>query len=292
MRHSSTSRRSTGVTLVGPALTALASAGALAGALALCTPPLAELHGRVAQGEPWSTLPFGLLVTSLAAAVLAVSALWTAAVTVGIVVEVLTGASSALVRAVTPALVRRAVLVCCGLAVGSAGAVSPAAADPPAHTEEAAGVTAHGTGAALAGLPLPDRALGGAAPLGQQPHDRASGRQVATRRAAAGGAASVPTRPALADRGSTAPAQWPVQRGDSLWSIAEALLPTAAGPAELDAAWRRIYRANRSVIGDDPDLLVPGTTLRLPHTAWPQAADHPRKTRPEPGPTTPRKDAS
>ena len=57
-----------------------------------------------------------------------------------------------------------------------------------------------------------------------------------------------------------------VQRGDCLWSIAEAILiergrePQGADIAEL---WKAIYRANRDVIGDDPDLILPGQILEL-----------------------------
>ncbi len=55
-----------------------------------------------------------------------------------------------------------------------------------------------------------------------------------------------------------------VLRGDSLWSIAAAHLPAGAGPAAIDTAWRAWYQANKSVIGSDPDLLLPGQILRPP----------------------------
>ena len=55
-----------------------------------------------------------------------------------------------------------------------------------------------------------------------------------------------------------------VAAGDSLWSIAAARLPTRATDGRVVAAWRRLYRANRSVIGQDPDLILPGQRLRVP----------------------------
>ncbi len=52
-----------------------------------------------------------------------------------------------------------------------------------------------------------------------------------------------------------------VQPGDSLWSIAR----THPGPTtSVDQRWRAIWAANRDVVGDDPDLIVPGQTLSLP----------------------------
>ena len=66
---------------------------------------------------------------------------------------------------------------------------------------------------------------------------------------------------------STRPASQPrvhvVRPGESLWSIAEAT--SAAG--DPDRRWRAIWSANRDVIGDDPDLILPGQQLRLPDDA-------------------------
>ncbi|WP_431683406.1 transglycosylase family protein [Kitasatospora sp. KL5] len=51
-------------------------------------------------------------------------------------------------------------------------------------------------------------------------------------------------------------AQWTVQEGDSLAGIAE-----ARGVA---GGWQALHDLNRDLIGDDPDLIVPGQVLRLP----------------------------
>lgn len=55
-----------------------------------------------------------------------------------------------------------------------------------------------------------------------------------------------------------------VHRGDSLWSIAAAHLGPDADDAEVARAWPRWFEANRHVIGDDPDHLLPGQVLRVP----------------------------
>lgn len=55
-----------------------------------------------------------------------------------------------------------------------------------------------------------------------------------------------------------------VHRGDSLWSIAARELGPDAGPAAIDARWRRWYAANRSTIGPDPNLIMPGARLVPP----------------------------
>ncbi|WP_404388187.1 LysM peptidoglycan-binding domain-containing protein [Humibacillus xanthopallidus] len=55
-----------------------------------------------------------------------------------------------------------------------------------------------------------------------------------------------------------------VRRGDSLWSIAERHLGAAATDAEVARTWPQWYAANREVIGDDPDLIHPGTQLVPP----------------------------
>jgi nucleoid-associated protein YgaU len=46
--------------------------------------------------------------------------------------------------------------------------------------------------------------------------------------------------------------------------VARHLGPDATD-AEVAAQWPRWHAANRSVIGDDPDLLLPGQVLRAPH---------------------------
>jgi uncharacterized membrane protein YtjA (UPF0391 family) len=55
-----------------------------------------------------------------------------------------------------------------------------------------------------------------------------------------------------------------VRAGDSLWSLAASRLGPLASDVDIAAEWPRLYQANRSVVGDNPDLLHPGQVLRLP----------------------------
>lgn len=131
-----------------------------------------------------------------------------------------------------PAPLRRVLLGCCGVALTgglTGGLVGSAYADQPRPLD------VH----VVAALPLPDRATGGPAP-----HPAPAARQVAD--PLAGGPVAV------------------VRPGDSLWSIAERLLPAGATDAQITATWHLIHRRNRDVIGPDPDLLLPGQRLRLP----------------------------
>lgn len=54
-----------------------------------------------------------------------------------------------------------------------------------------------------------------------------------------------------------------VRPGDKLWSIAAEALGTQ-DPARVARYWPRIHRANRILIGPNPDLIYPGQMLRLP----------------------------
>jgi hypothetical protein len=54
-----------------------------------------------------------------------------------------------------------------------------------------------------------------------------------------------------------------VRRGESLWTIASDLLGNSATVSEIAAESNRIYNLNRDRIGDDPDVLIIGTVLRL-----------------------------
>ena len=120
---------------------------------------------------------------------------------------------------------RRLVLVACGVAV-AAGTALPATASGGEGRE------------LLVGLALPDRAV---APATHHQH-----------------------RPALrTTSGPAAPDTYVVRPGDSLWSIARAH-PGATGSGSVERRWRAIWQANRDLVGDDPDLILPGQALRLP----------------------------
>jgi hypothetical protein len=58
-----------------------------------------------------------------------------------------------------------------------------------------------------------------------------------------------------------------VHRGDTLWDIARRHLGPDATDAEVASAWPQWHAANHALIGDDPDLLLPGQILRPPTAA-------------------------
>jgi hypothetical protein len=114
--------------------------------------------------------------------------------------------------------------------VACCGAAALGALATPAHADP---TPPHGDrphGVVLDGLPLPDRTLGA---LDERVPP---GRHVV------------------------------VRRGDTLWGIAAAHLPASSTTDDVDRAWRALYADNRSQIGADPDLITPGTRLRLPPT--------------------------
>lgn len=73
-----------------------------------------------------------------------------------------------------------------------------------------------------------------------------------------GGAAPLDSEP------GPEPARVTVLPGDSLWSIAEALLAPGAPDARIDASWRALYAANAAAIGPNPSLIRPGDVLSIP----------------------------
>jgi hypothetical protein len=134
-----------------------------------------------------------------------------------------------------PGAVRRVVLAACGVAlVGGLGA--------PAHADDGAGTSP------LEGLPMPDRAT--TATHVSRVFARAASHQDR--------AGHPPLRPT---------AVVVVQPGDTLWAIARAGLPPDTDDTTVAARVREIHRANRAVIGADPDLIHPHQRLRMPATS-------------------------
>jgi nucleoid-associated protein YgaU len=97
---------------------------------------------------------------------------------------------------------------------------------------------------------------GDAAPPAAKPVSRAAATQ---------GGAAPPTRSFETElRGHTCV----VRTGDSLWRIAERTLADRGNgmvtSADIAQFWPVIYEANRALIGDDPNLILPGQTLEIP----------------------------
>jgi hypothetical protein len=182
----------------------------------------------------------------------------------------------------TPAVVRRCAAVVVG--AGLAGALAPGtatAADGPLPGGAAASASAPTTPLSPsfsptgvqpttpdAGAPSPAFAATSVAPhhpvLAAQLHE-------ATPAPTPGW---TPARPSVRPQPSTrlvttapppgGPRETVVRRGDTLWDIARAHLGPDATDAEVAAEWPRWHEANRSVIGPDPDVLLPGQVLHAP----------------------------
>lgn len=164
-------------------------------------------------------------------------AAWTAT----IVAAVLTGASSALVAAVTPSFARDALL----LGVAGVLVVAPAHAERQAPAQGSTSASTQHARHTVDGLPLPDRPdVTAPAPA---PAAHRSGPVVAAPEEEQEPATAVEVRP-----------------GDTLWAIAARALPSGASDADIADATRRWYAANRAVIGADPDLIEPRQLLTPP----------------------------
>jgi hypothetical protein len=152
-----------------------------------------------------------------------------------------------LARWITPSLARRLVAGACGAAVLATPAVTVSAAAAPGDpaparsTRHSADTASTRTGA----LPVPDRPTRVGSSAGRPGDDLAR-----------------------------SPGRVRVRPGDSLWEIAAGRLPLDATDAAVAASWPRWFRHNRRLIGPDPDLIHPGTCLRIP----------PRPRRPLEGP--------
>ena len=231
------------------------SAFGAAGAAGLGLPPLAALTGALDGSRPASWAGLGarlvavdppVLVAGLCGGLLLVSAAWLLLVTAVTVAEAVTGSTRVRLRA--PALLRRLVLAGCGAALTAAAVQGPALAD--ASPAEGRAHPAAGGTASLTGLTVPDRPLGAV-----------RARTSVTTPGHTGRAATLTVRP-----------------GDSLWLLSERLLGPGADPGAVADACRALYRANHARVGDDPDLVLPGTVLHIPNTD--DSITHDRKDTP------------
>jgi hypothetical protein len=221
------------------------------------------------EGDGLATLAYADALLALCAGAVTVSGTWLAVTTALFCASCLLreglhgaqharpsplGITASVIEAATarlcPVAVRRALVAVCGVALatgavqGAAGTEgsrrAPSQGPPPAHM--------------LSGLAMPDRVTA------DTRHRRPGGRGSVAATALAG------TGPEEAPHGSVAGRRETVSvhRGDSLWVIAQRLLPSDAGPADITTAWKAVYRLNRAVVGPDPDRIFPGTVLAVP----------------------------
>lgn len=176
-------------------------------------------------------MPFDAWLAAGCGVLLAGCATWLWLVTSAVVLEAATGRPR--LRRGCPAALRCWVLVACGVAL-VAGAAPATAAGGHDGRVAAAHRPDREDRAVLAGLPLPDRSTG----------------------------TPQRTAPAPLLRGHAA-REVRVAPGDTLWEVAARDLPGVTAAA-VDRHWRHIWRVNRGAVGPDPDLIQPGTPLRLP----------------------------
>lgn len=194
---------------------------------------------------------------------------------------------------------RRATMVACGC-VATVVVTVPAHAGP-ADTPDSGAAAPVGSVRLLDGLPYPDRPTSAAHP--RAPESSVADRPGAARpdtRVSRAGAPAGPTsakpaappasrprepRPARPETGP--PPATPrgsthvVRSGETLWSIAtdalsrqRAAAAAPASPRDVARAVERIHAANRTTIGGDPDLVLPGQHLTLEGLQAPEREDH------------------
>ena len=247
--------------------------------------------------DTWSAPRAGTAV--LGAAVLAAAAvlvwsllLWTAAVTVLMAAGRGTGRLGRLARTalrhLLPAAARRAITATVGLSLLSGCAVhatehgpdtshptTAAAAEASTHRATHSEIDGSGSGT-VRGVPFPSGSLRSAAAshvlLVLTPRTAPIPRAAPAPTAAPAAALAninvdwpdpdTPTSTSVHSEPETVV----VHRGDTLWAIAARHLGGRPSDAQIDHAWRAWYSANRTVIGADPDLILPGQQLRPPTT--------------------------
>jgi nucleoid-associated protein YgaU len=225
----------------------LAAAAAAAGGWGLwwCAQPrlldvVAALDGSPASRQQWSLADVVAAAVAVAAVIAYAALVATALVAIGS--HVLTPHHAATVAArgwAGPRWWRTLVLTACGIGITAQAAAASGAAAAPDGPPCAAACTP-----SLDGLPYPDLPIGPWAPLRADRADRAD-------------RSDAPRRDPPAER-------LVVRPGDTLWAIAADLSPTRATAADIARLAHRLYAANREVIGDDPDLIYPGTVLKAP----------------------------
>jgi nucleoid-associated protein YgaU len=234
------------------ALLLLAVASAAAATAVAAEPVVAQALGEAAGSDADPAARVSAVVTLVAAAVLTAVGCWLAATTTWCVVVALGTGAGSWAPEVHLRLAPRLVRLVVGAVLGTTALAAPSAvASTPASTAAAADGPSL-LPQALAGLPLPDRQPGAARPPAAEAQTTP---RPAPRPAPRPTPRQLPRRPA---------STYTVAAGDSLWSIAAEHLQPDPPSSLVERAWRALYDANRPGIGDDPDLIRPGTVLRLP----------------------------
>lgn len=246
--------------LTTPDAAALVRAGASVAAAGVLAPWLwsitARAAGRAAAGAPLrSDEALAALVASAALAGVGWLALSVSLELLALVPGAVGRAARRLADAITPTLLRRAAGALIGVGLVAGVAPGAAVARPPTVV--------------LAPTPLPEPGFTpppepGWAPPRTVPADAGRGWVPSPPEVRAQPDVRVLSPSPRPGPGTQPPDEVVVRRGDSLWSVAARHLGPDASEAEIARAWPAWFEANRTVIGDDPDLLLPGQVLRPP----------------------------
>lgn len=251
---------------------------------AVVTLAVAAVHDALAGLLAAGPAPaFDDLLVGACAAVALVAAPWCWIVTTVLVLDAVRGRDRT--PPGCPAALRRWVLAACGVAILSASAVpatassgTPAGLAPGGSGDAGRSVVATAAVDRRDAAPVLDAlpgALGGAArgvdgaPDTDDLADLLDGLPLPDRPGTDGPAAVPPAAAPTETSGTTA--HHVVRAGDTLWAVAAAGLPRDAAAADVLAATRRLHALNRDVVGDDPDLVLPGQRLRLAVPPVPRA---------------------
>ncbi|MEO7269691.1 MAG: LysM peptidoglycan-binding domain-containing protein [Knoellia sp.] len=256
---------------------AVAAASLVVGSTAAWILATAWIAARANVTAPGPASADELLAITAATLALALAA-W---LVLGTVLEVLAHVPGRVGRAaqvwadrLTPALARRLAAFVLGVGVGVAGGPSQAVANPrPSTTAASVADPGFVPTQSAPGASVPDPGFA-PAPVGPgfSPIPTVPATPAFTSEPAAPG--FTPTAPRVrpqVDPGLLGSRLAPsidrevvVHRGDTLWSIAARHLGPQASDAEIAREWPRWFDLNRGLIGDNPDLILPGQILRVP----------------------------
>ncbi len=246
------------------------------GVLRRLVPPFGQLAQELRSPQVWvATDGADHATSSVVAALIWLVALWLALGLLASLSAALAGRENgpldAFARRITPALMRRLIGASLGVSIALAPAV--AAATPggvtlsrPTPAGSVIGVGA-GSSTAVPGpqakLPSPSWPLDNAGSVSRPPPGVGGPTSSATG-AASPPTVAAPTPPLDPEPNSPMGDSLVVQPGDSLWLITAQRLGPSATEEQIAVGWPYWYRANRRVIGRDPNLLRPGEQLTAP----------------------------
>lgn len=262
-----------------------------AATLALTTPAVRQLPGRLRRADQWlAQAGSDGAAVGLAAAALWLVALWVAVALLSAVAATAPGglghAGQAMARRVMPRAVRIVVLGSIGLAVAGTPGLAQASAAGQCTDHSVGARVGVGVGANAKPTNAGDGTAGAAAPTTLAPLSAAGEIAIGWPQSEAMEQRTPrigwPTTPAPPTSQATSTHRSAQRRspegdgravtvvpGDSLWLIAAHRLSPSATRAEIAAAWPQWYAANRAVIGPDPDHIEPGQQLNTPPAVLP-----------------------